>query len=893
MNKMNKLSTFLEKHYIQKGQQQTHTRIGDKYLEIKGGCYCIEGDDLLMFQTIYYNEVIKGNKMEYLTEKQPKISGGIYVDLDFRYNTDIDTRQHTREWVEKLIYNYTDEIKKLVKFENNDTFKCFIMEKPNVNLLEDYTKDGLHLLFNIEMDRKIQQQLRTNIINSADIIEMMQDLPLINSLDAIFDNGLTTGANNNQMIGSRKPANEAYELTGVKIFQYDDTDGEFCVTNSSTELTFDLFRELSTQEPKQKFNYTPLGQKILLKLDIPKSPTTITEGIISDEELPIGKQNNSVDYNEILEHANNIDMKYLCSGQYSNWIKIVWALRSSNDISYKNIAIKLAKRCGRDIKTYVDTYWDNYTDKGINMGTIFYYSLESNKSQYLKIKIKYSPSVDKQIFDNLTLDNMIKSANESDFADIYYETYKKNLVANEDKIYIYYNNEWRMEDENKPHILLNNINEWLKSYIKCCFTFLGQQKADAIDDKEEMKKLKELDDLIIKVNNGIKRVNFCKNVLTFIRSKLAVVFNKPVFDVGEQDHNNIHFNNGVYEMKNKLFRWRCYFDYVTKWLDYDYIPVENIDENIKNKVMEFFEKTQPDKTQRDFTLGYLSYCLSGCIDKQKFKMNVGYSASNGKSTEMGIHDMCFPIYTKKLVSDTFVLGYAKRHKHIIELLNNPIRLAYVEELPEKKLDIEFLKDFVDAKKISCEVMFGTDQVKKIQAKLMTCSNHDFHGKTDEGIKRRGMIQHYNSRFLKDDGNNEFSDEKHIYKRVDGFEKQFICPYFKNAYFHLLLKYYDNLVVPKINEDKFKEVCDDNDYFKNKLLEVYEITEDYECKVYWKDIAYLFGQQVNKEDRKALDGDMKRLDIPYSKDETIGRGKKGCYLGLKKIEVVEAVEVEEM
>lgn len=617
----------------------------------------------------------------------------------------------------------------------------------------------------------------------------------------------------------------------------------------------------------------------------PKSPTTITQGINSDDELPIRKQNNSAEYNEILDHTNNIDVKYLCSGRYEDWIKIVWALRSTNDSTYKNIAINLANRCGRDIKTYVDTYWNNYTDKGINVGTIFYYSFESNKSQYLKIRMKYSPSVDKQIFDNLTLDNMIKSANESDFADIYYETYKKNLVANEDKIYIYYNNEWRMEDENKPLIILNNINEWLKSYIKCCFTFLGQQKAESIDDKEEMKKLKELDDLIIKVNNGIKRVNFCKNVLTFIRSKLAVVFDKPLFDIGEQDYNNIHFKNGVYEMKNKIFRNRCYFDYVTKWLDYDYIPVENIDENIKNKVMEFFKKTQPDKSQRDFTLGYLSYCLSGSIDKQKFKMNVGYSAQNGKSTEMAIHDICFPIYTKKLVSDTFVLGYAKRHKHIIELLNNPIRLAYVEELPEKKLDIEFLKDFVDAKKISCEVMFKTDEVKRIQAKLMTCSNHDFHGKTDEGIKRRGMIQHYNSRFLKDDGINEFSDEKHIYKRVDGFEKQFICPYFKNTYFHLLLEYYDNLVVPKINEDKFKEVCDDNDYFKNKLLEAYEITEDYECKVYWKDIAYLFGQQVNKEDRKSIDGDMKRLNIPYRKDMTDGKAnRKGCFLGLKLIPV---------
>jgi len=170
----------------------------------------------------------------------------------------------------------------------------------------------------------------------------------------------------------------------------------------------------------------------------PKSPTTITQGINSDDEtIHIGKQNKSVEYNEISDHTDNIDMKYLCSGQYSDWIKIVWALRSTNDVSYKYIANNLAKRCGRDIKTYVDTYWDNYTDKGINVGTIFYYSMKSDKSQYLKIKMKYSPSVDKQIFDNLTLDNMIKSACESDFADIYYETYKKNMVANDDKNLFY------------------------------------------------------------------------------------------------------------------------------------------------------------------------------------------------------------------------------------------------------------------------------------------------------------------------------------------------------------------------------------------------------------------------------------------------------------------------
>jgi hypothetical protein len=317
------------------------------------------------------------------------------------------------------------------------------------------------------------------------------------------------------------------------------------------------------------------------------------------------------------------------------------------------------------------------------------------------------------------------------------------------------------------------------------------------------------------------------------------------------------------------------------------METSDIPQSIHDDVLDFFQKIQPNQEQRNFTLGYLSYALTGNIDKQKFKMNVGYSAQNGKSTEMGIHDMCFPIYTKKLNRETFELGYTKRHKHIIDLLNNPIRLAYVEELSEKKQDIEFLKDFIDAKKITCEVMFGTDDVKKIQAKLMTCSNHDFNGKTDEGIKRRGMIQHYNSKFLKNDGVNVFCDETHVYQRIDGFENKFNCEKYKNAYFHLLLKFTDKLEIPQINEDNFKEVCDDNDNFKNKLFEEYELTNIPTDLVYWKDLCQLFGSHAGKEDRKTISNDMKRLGLNYDKDKSAGqRGCKGCYLGLKLIEKIE-------
>jgi len=156
----------------------------------------------------------------------------------------------------------------------------------------------------------------------------------------------------------------------------------------------------------------------------------------------------------------------------------------------------------------------------------------------------------------------------------------------------------------------------------------------------------------------------------------------------------------------------------------------------------------------------------------------------------------------------------------MDLLVKPIRLAYTEELGKEHLDKEFLKDFVDGKKISCEILFGTDTTKPIQAKLMTCGNEDYNGKTDAGLRRRGLVQTYDSVFLPEPKEGEtykFSDENHIYRRIDGYDQRFISPEYKNAYFHLLVNYVDKLAIPKINEDQFKAVCDENDFFKKQVI----------------------------------------------------------------------------
>jgi phage/plasmid-associated DNA primase len=205
-------------------------------------------------------------------------------------------------------------------------------------------------------------------------------------------------------------------------------------------------------------------------------------------------------------------------------------------------------------------------------------------------------------------------------------------------------------------------------------------------------------------------------------------------------------------------------------------------------------------------------------------MNIGHTASNGKSTEMSIHEKCFELYSMKADSRVLQLNFEKRHKFLNDLVHKPIRFLYFEELPKgKKLDVEFIKDFVDGKKLTLEKMFGTTDKFKIQAKFMSASNHDFEVDTDEGILRRGRVQYYESKFI--DDLNCVDETNHIYSKEEGFENKFNDNDYKNAYFHLLLKYVDELYVPNKNKEDFKQKAEEGDNILNHILEHFEITNN--------------------------------------------------------------------
>ena len=167
-------------------------------------------------------------------------------------------------------------------------------------------------------------------------------------------------------------------------------------------------------------------------------------------------------------------------------------------------------------------------------------------------------------------------------------------------------------------------------------------------------------------------------------------------------------------------------------------------------------------------------------------MNIGYTAANGKSTEMEMHQAVFPIYTYELENTFFSKTCTMRHKFGAKIVEFPIRLAFIEELDEAQLDENFMKKFGNCQNIQLQKMYAemTDN-SRIQRKLITTSNKDRNMKLDKGLIRRTLIQKYESQFV---SKNAVNESKNCYLMdTTWVETRFSQDSYKLAYFHFLLK----------------------------------------------------------------------------------------------------------
>tara|TARA_R110000868_G_scaffold21827_1_gene90417 strand:- start:498 stop:3209 length:2712 start_codon:yes stop_codon:yes gene_type:complete len=387
---MQNLTDYLRTKTTKKDEEFTHTRIGDKK-KIYGGSYNIPDEDYKEFMDIYYNHVfVKGNK-EYLTEKALTPIGKLAIDFDFRYDISITKRQHTPSHIIDMIMLHADELQEIVDIPDGTIIDVFVMHKADVNILKNKTKDGIHVIFDMQMHRALHLHLRMKVL--LKLKNMWDDLPITNTWEDVYDKGVSEAFCNWQMYGSRKPDNQAYLVT--KHFKLTFNNGE-CEIQEKEIATFNTKNNLlalSVRNPTQEF--PAKNQQIIEDFRKEKNKKAIE---FSEESTEIMAKAAQIDADYSGKNPTEVYVELgikhkifekMSQGQnYKMWLNTGFILKNELGDKGENLFVELSRHDSKFVEEDVRAFYNQLNKTNKN---------ESKKPITLASLIKYYKDTDRDI----------------------------------------------------------------------------------------------------------------------------------------------------------------------------------------------------------------------------------------------------------------------------------------------------------------------------------------------------------------------------------------------------------------------------------------------------------------------------------------------------------------
>lgn len=245
--------------------------------------------------------------------------------------------------------------------------------------------------------------------------------------------------------------------------------------------------------------------------------------------------------------------------------------------------------------------------------------LQQNIKQKYDFNIKFvvkpfDEAIEIPVFEEIkTEEEWGDAVNVKSLADTFINKYGKFVVANDTGIFVYYDNRWYNEtDEKKRYKFTRYISEDLYKHIK-----------DMIDEAIELPPKKQ--EMLASI---LRTATSCggsfKDIVRHILSVKAGADPDVRFD------NNPHllgFENGLVELPTKTLRAYKYDDYITLTTGYKYVKPPLNPELVK-KITDFFTSIQPDPNHCKLLYQVLASALDG-NNYQKFWFYNG-RGGNGK-----------------------------------------------------------------------------------------------------------------------------------------------------------------------------------------------------------------------------------------------------------------------
>jgi len=789
------LQTFLRNHKIasdDKITKSTHTRMHKPELNVYGASYHIPPEDLPTFYKAYYDYIFIKGKNEYLTERQLSENGGILLDFDFKYSYDVKTRLHGEGHILELLDLYLEELKEFLVFEVDKSFPIFIMEKPNVNRVEDekgkLTKDGIHIIIGVQMDRTMQMMLRERILDKIRNIgdnSYIGELPITNSWNDVLDYPVTSGTANWMLYGSRKPGFEVYKLSYYMdtYINADNTfstipkhikeveknlSSSFCLLcpQYDKHVKFEINPKIMDEYNKKKLNgdkknkpRKPANKKINL---VPLDETDETEEIQIEDivnyeilQKAIEKIMNNLetkDYyiKEIHEYTQILPKKYYEPGSHLLNRQVAFALKNTDERLFLSWIMLRSKADDFDYSTIPKLHNDwkvhfnkNNNTNGLTKSSIIYWAKQDAYDEYLKIK---KTNIDYYVEESIRSD----CVGEIDYANVLYIMFKDKYCCGGDlknKIwYKYVGHRWVIDTgvSLRTHISKELFALYSEKQNEYMVKMNGVEPGSQIHGNFQSKVK-----LIAEICTKLKKTEYKNNMM---REAVAIFYDEGFIKTIDTNPYLMGFTNGVIDFKNKVFRSGSPQDYVTKTTGIPYIPFDKIneDENIEivNKIKIFMSQLFPKENVCKYMWDHLAASLIGVKKAQVFTIYCG-SGSNGKSVitelmkkSLGEYQLTVP---KALVTEKR-RGIGQTSSEIIQLKG--VRYAVIAETEQDDVIIAgSMKSITGGDDMNARELFNVAETFKPQFSLVVCTNFLFEVKSnDDGTWRRMKVVNYISKF---------------------------------------------------------------------------------------------------------------------------------------------------
>lgn len=802
------LDNFLKKYSVtEKGQPCNYTKIGDRELGVFGGKYFIPDDKVNEFYKTYKKHVFQDKNEAYMTEKQHEV-GKIVIDLDFRYSVEIEERQHTQDhiidFIDLCISAFTDV------FENvkDKKMEFYIFEKDNVNLCDDVTKDGVHIITNIEADFPTKMMIRDYLIdNIGDIWE--GELPLKNEWKDVLDESVMKGHANWQLYGSQKPGNEMYKLKymfEVSVDQDNQTEMEEVDVKT---INFDKYFPMFCARPKINLNSFKLkesnkdkyekyvkefsgqkkrktgGMKIKRKNN---NRNNSYDDIASQEELDdmIKDLFNDSTTDYVIKEIHNYTMiltkEFWGPGSYDKWIRVGWALKNTHEDLILTWYKMSSQAEGFDFTNNdVLEYWSNFdvlNKEGLTSKSIIYWAKMCNYTEYEKI---YKKTVDYYVYYSFN------NNTEFDLANTLYHMYKQQFVCAsiKDKLwYEFVNNKWMLTDSGvslRMKISKDMYNHYSNKVFEFQLNAQATQNNIAVDQPEgnDDNELNNIENQLIsnfkdndsesfndykkKMNDMHATTKLLKKTTTkanIMKEASELFYDKDFLNKLDKNSYLLGCNNCVIDFKEKRHRKGKHDDYIHKSTNQTYKPLEYYEKNspeIIREIYEFFEQLFPDESLRNYMWEHLASTLIGTNENQTFNIYTGTGA-NGKSKLVELMSLVLGEY-KGTVPISLVTqkrtNIGSTSSEIYNLIGT--RYAVMQE-PSKgdKINEGIMKELTGGDPIQCRALFKDSVTFIPQFKLVVCTNTlpDFMS-NDDGTWRRIRKVDFMSKFT----SNPYNDPK--------------------------------------------------------------------------------------------------------------------------------------